>query len=243
MRFSHINVMDIPVYNKSAEEAFKVFIRFSKENRVRTLYTPNTEMVMMARRDPEFKAILKSSDLNLPDGIGLKLYARIHGLSLKEKIAGVEFMDRILGYCEKAELKIYILGGTEGVPETAGRLIQKKYPHIKVVGTHHGYFSKEEEPHVIDAINEASPNIIFVGLGAPRQEKWIHHHKRFLDADVVMGVGGSIDIFAQKARRAPRIFIILGLEWLYRLVKQPTRIRRMLLLPRFVLIALYQRFF
>ncbi|OPL07384.1 MAG: hypothetical protein AVO33_05620 [delta proteobacterium ML8_F1] len=243
MRFSHITIMDIPIYNRSQEEAFKIFIRFSKENRVRTIYTPNTEMVMMAQEDPEFKEILKRSDLNLPDGIGLKLFARIHGLNLAEKIAGVEFMERILDFCEKTEVKIYLLGGAEGVAEEAARLIVQQYPHVRVVGTQHGYFQKEDEPHVIDAINEASPNILFVGLGAPRQEKWIHLNKRFLDAEVVMGVGGSIDVFAKKVKRAPPIFINLGLEWLYRLLKQPSRIKRMARLPRFILIALYQRFF
>lgn len=228
-------IFGVPIDQVSAEDAYNRFLAFMKEDRLHTIFTPNTEIVMMAQEDEELKSILRRGDLVIPDGIGLLYASKHHDLGLDERIPGVEMMDRMLKFCHNAKKKVYLLGAKPGTVEAAAEKIRATYPHLEICGHHHGYFSQEEELRVIDAINESKPDILFVALGAPRQEKWIDAHRKILNAKVAMGVGGSIDIWAGTAKRAPKIFIDLHLEWFYRLLKNPSRIGRMMALPHFLL--------
>ena len=130
---------------------------------------------------------------------------------------------------------VYMFGGAPGVAEKAAEEMRKKYPGLKIVGIHDGYFDAKEEKNIIADIKEKKPSLLLVGLGSPKQEKWIYSNLRFTDAKLAIGIGGSFDVMSGNLKRAPEFFCKLGIEWLYRLIKQPTRFKRMMRLPKFVL--------
>ncbi|MFW5648212.1 MAG: WecB/TagA/CpsF family glycosyltransferase [Candidatus Alkaliphilus sp. MAG34] len=226
-------IMGISIDRVNMEEAYNRFKMFMGKNKLHTIYTPNTEIIMMAQHDYELKEILNTGDLVIPDGIGLVYASKILGKQLKERVTGVDLMTRILQYCNKEERSIFILGGKPGIAELATKNITKVFPQIEIKGVRDGYFKEEEEQCIIDTINTLEPDVLFVALGVPRQEKWINKHH--LKVRVAMGVGGSIDIWAGTVKRAPIFFQRLGLEWLYRLFKEPWRYRRMAVLPKFLI--------
>jgi N-acetylglucosaminyldiphosphoundecaprenol N-acetyl-beta-D-mannosaminyltransferase len=158
-----------------------------------------------------------------------------------ERVTGVDLMFRILDYCHQQGKSIFIFGGKPGVADEAGRNINRKFPNIKIVGSRDGYFKTEEEKGIVDQINGSGPDVLFVALGAPKQEKWIDQYKDQLNVRIAMGVGGSVDIWAGTAKRAPEIYQKLGLEWFYRLIKEPWRYKRMLVLPKFMLQVLFSK--
>lgn len=231
---------------KDAEERVKSFLN---SNTINTIYTPNTEIVMEARKDNDFKELLNKADLVIPDGIGLVYASRIKKKPLTERVTGVGLSMKILSIANEKKYSIFLVGGKPGVANMAAENIKKEYPDINVVGSHHGYFKgthtgykgHEEEIQVINEINESKPDIVFVGFGAPKQEKWIDENKDKLNCKVIIGNGGTVDILAGTVKEAPDIFQKLGLEWLYRLLKNPKRIKRQMVLPLFVLIVLFSR--
>lgn len=201
--------------------------------------TPNAEIVYEAVQDPEFRELLNGAALVLPDGAGVILGAKILGTPLKEKVAGIEFGEAVCKLLSENGGKVYLLGGKPGIAEQAGQNLVKKYPGLNVCGTADGYF-KEEGP-VIEKINAAEPDVLFVCLGAPKQEKFMKNHFDELNATLMLGLGGSLDGYAGVAQRAPQWMIDLSLEWLYRLVKDPKRIGRMMRLPKFMLLCLDEK--
>ncbi len=230
-----IRMYGLPIDVVTLESAFERFKQLLDRSVFSFICTPNTEIVMVARKDEELKEILKSSDMNIPDGIGLVIASKIHKLGLIERVTGVDMMEKMLEFCNYSRKSIYILGGKPGVAEMAVHNIKEKYSNIKVEGYKHGYFNGDEEKEIIKNINKISPDILFVALGAPRQEKWIYNHRKDLNVKIAMGVGGGVDIWAGTAKRAPQVFRILGLEWFYRLLKEPWRFKRMLILPKFMI--------
>lgn len=218
------------------EEAIDRITGFLREaSSLREIYTPNPEIVMLAQKDKELFKILNSADLVLADGIGIIIASKLKGLQLKHRVTGVDTMDRLLEYCSKAGQSIFIFGGKPGIAEIACKNIKEKYKGIEIAGHDHGYFNEEEEIRIIDKINRAKPDVLFVCLGAPKQEKWINKNKSRLNCKVAMGVGGSVDVYAGIVKRAPAAFQKLGLEWFYRLIREPWRIRRMAVLPQFLI--------
>lgn len=230
-----IHILNIPINNINLKEAVNMVEGFlTKENHY-LVFTPNSEMIMMAQEDPEFMHILNSSDLNVPDGIGVVLASRIKGKPLKERVAGFDLMLELIKLSHNKNYKIYLLGAKEDVVEEAKNKLEMKFPGLNIVGYHHGYFNREEEEDIIRSINEKKPDILFVAFGAPKQEKWIYKNKDKLCAKVLMGVGGSFDVISGKKKRAPLIFRRMGLEWFYRLLKEPWRYKRMMSLPKFLI--------
>lgn len=217
------------------EEAMERLIGFlDEDSSVKEVYTPNPEIVMLAQQDKELFDILNNADLVLADGIGLIIASRLKGLRLRHRVTGVDTMDKLLRYCAENQKSFFMFGGKSGTAETACENIREKYKDIEVSGHHHGYFGEEDEIGIIDKINNSKPDILFVCLGAPKQEKWINKNKGKLNCKLAMGVGGSVDVYAGVAKRAPEIFRKFGLEWLYRLLKEPWRFKRMLVLPKFL---------
>ena len=186
-----------------------------------------------ALHDESFRAILNEASLVLPDGAGVVLGAKILKTPLKEKVAGIDFAANLLGVLEETGGRLYLLGGKPGIAEQAAENMKKTHPKLCICGTADGYFDTEKEQRIIEDINEKKPDLLFVCLGFPKQELWIDTHKHELGAKVCMGIGGSLDVFAGTVKRAPVGFQKLGLEWLYRLIKQPSRLVRMLALPKF----------
>jgi len=217
-------------------EAIEKLMGFlEQDTSLKKVYTPNPEIVMIAQEDRELFRILSEADLVLADGIGVIIASKIKGLGLKDRVTGVDTMDKILKYCGQNRKSIYIFGGKPGVAEIACSNIEKQYKGIRIAGQHHGYVSVEDENEVINAINESETDVLFVCLGAPKQEKWIDKNKDRLNCSLAMGVGGSVDVYAGVAKRAPVAFQKLGLEWFYRLLKEPWRFKRMLVLPKFLI--------
>lgn len=219
----------------SKEEAFIKLRGFLNQSSMKIVYTPNPEIVMLAQEDKDLMQAIEGADLVLPDGIGLLIASKIKGLGLKERITGIDTMDKLLAYCGEEGKSIFLFGGKPGIAQIACENIEGKYQGIKIAGFHHGYFQEEDEKDIVTLINSRRPDILFVCLGAPKQEKWIYQHREELDCSLAMGVGGSVDIYGGKAKRAPKIFQRLGLEWFYRLLKEPWRIKRMTVLPHFLI--------
>ncbi|HEX6971524.1 MAG TPA: WecB/TagA/CpsF family glycosyltransferase, partial [Limnochordia bacterium] len=195
--------------------------------------TANPELVMAAQRDPELAALVEAADLVIADGIGLVWAARLLGDRLPERIPGIELAEALIARLARRGGSAYLLGAAPGVAAEAAARLAADHPGWRLAGVQHGYFSESDEEAVVAAIREAAPDLLLVGLGAPRQEKWIGRHRHRLGAAVAIGVGGSFDVFAGRVPRAPAGWRRWGLEWAFRLLRQPTRARRMLALPRF----------
>lgn len=194
--------------------------------------TPNAEIVYEAMHDDGFRALLNEASMVLPDGAGVVLGAKILGTPIREKVAGIEFGEEVCRVLAKNGGRLYLLGGKPGIAKAAGEKLCEKYPGLQICGTDDGYFM--DAGGVIAKINEAKPDVLFVCLGAPKQEKFIRDHFEALDVTLMLGLGGSLDGYAGVAQRAPRWMIDLSLEWLYRLLKEPKRLGRMMRLPKFV---------
>lgn len=235
MERKRINMLNVPIDALSEKEAFKRAVDFLEADTPKTIYTPNPEIVMLAQDDPQLMQILKDGDLVVPDGIGLIIASKLKKRGLVERIPGIDLMHRILVYCGQRGKSIYILGGKPGVADVAVMNILTQYPGIKIAGFHHGYFKEQDEARIVNDINESGAQVLFVCLGAPKQEYWINRHRNQLTAQILMGVGGSVDVYAGTVKRAPEIYQKLGLEWLYRLIQEPSRFKRMLLLPKFLI--------
>lgn len=229
-----IEILGIPFDFVDMEEAVERAKKFAVGERLRIIFTPNPEIVMTAQEDEELKRALYSADMLIPDGIGIVIASGLYGNRLPERVTGFDLMMELINYGVQRGWTFYLLGGKPGVSDRAAKRLQKVYPNIRILGTYHGYMNGEEEEEIIAHINLCNPNILFVGMGAPRQEKWIFKNRKRLKANLVMAVGGALDVLAGKTKRAPKIFIKLGLEWLYRLIKEPWRFPRMLKLPLFL---------
>ena len=201
--------------------------------------TPNPELVDRARREEPFRQALNGADLVLPDGIGVVYAAKLLGRPLKGRCPGIDFAGKLMERMAKTGLRLYLLGAKPGVAETAAARLEAKYPGLIICGTHDGYF-KEDAP-VVEAVRAAEADVVFVCLGAPKQEYWMVKNGPATGARLMAGLGGSLDVFAGVVERAPESWQRLGLEWLYRLTKEPKRIGRMARLPLFLLSALGER--
>lgn len=201
-----------------------------------TVFTPNSEIVQACIDEPFLYGVINAATLVVPDGIGVVKAARILGTPLKGKVAGVDLGRRVLSFAAEDGVPVYLLGGKPGVAEKAADKLTAEYKGLRIVGMRDGYFAKTgaETDEVVRAVNESGAQVLFVCLGAPAQEKWIVENRdRMPSVRVFLGLGGSLDVYAGTVKRAPQIFIRLGLEWFYRLLKEPKRIGRMMRLPRF----------
>lgn len=231
-------ILDVPFDALTMAEAVEKVMGFLADDKQHYICTPNPEIVMEAQHDKELMKILREADLVVPDGIGVVWASRYSEILLTERVAGYDLTQNIFSRIAGKNESVYFFGGAPGVASTAARQMKKVYPGLKIVGGHNGYFDAEEEKKIIADIKRLSPSILLVGLGAPKQEKWIYEHLEEVGAKVAIGVGGSFDVMAGNVKRAPKLFRKLGLEWFYRLITQPTRWRRMMRLPKFALIVL-----
>lgn len=201
--------------------------------------TPNAEMVYEACHDPAFRDLLNGAALVLPDGAGVILGAKILGNPIREKVPGIEFGEALAKMLAETGGGLFLLGSKPGIAELAGENLVKKYPGLRIYGTADGYFKDDEA--VVEKINQAKPDVLFVCLGFPKQEQFMKKYMNRLDVKLMAGLGGSLDGYAGVAQRAPRWMINLSLEWLYRLIKEPKRIGRMMRLPKFVLLCFKEK--
>lgn len=191
--------------------------------------TPNPEFLLAAQHDEPFRQALLGADLVLADGVGVTYAAKILGRPLKGRVPGIEFAQRLAAWMAAHGKRLFLLGAKPGVAELAAANLKAAYPGLIVCGTHDGYF--QEDGPVVKAIQESAADVVFVCLGAPKQELWMVRNGPAAGARLMVGLGGSLDVFAGVVERAPEGFQKLGLEWLYRLMKEPRRIGRMARLP------------
>ncbi len=203
--------------------------------------TLGTEMVMHARGDVNFRRLIDGAALSLCDTIGLVLAARLQGVRLRERVTGVELVESLASTSEANDLRLYFLGAAGDTAARAREALLVKYPHARIVGARNGYFGPDDIPGIVAAIAASDANVLCCGLGSPRQEQFLAEVLPATGCGVGVGVGGSFDVFGGNVRRAPRVVQQLGLEWLYRLVREPRRWRRQLVLPQFAALALAER--
>lgn len=227
-----IDVMGVRFDNVTMTEALEKAKEMLQTEGADYVVTPNSEIVYEAMADQELEDLLNGASLVLPDGAGVVLGAKILGTPLKEKVAGVEFADGVLGLLAETGGSVYLLGSKPGVAELAAEKMLAKHPGLTIAGMADGYF--KDEAAVVEQVNAANADVLFVCLGAPKQERFMVNHRAELNVKLMAGLGGSLDSFAGTVKRAPRWMIKLSLEWFYRLLKEPWRFKRMLRLPKFL---------
>ncbi len=234
-----VNILGVKVSKHTAESASNLIVKYIKDGeKRRCIYTPNSEILMQAYRNADFAKVLNEADVLLADGIGVVYASKILKNPITERATGFDTACMALSKMAEHGMSVYLFGAKPSVAEQAGEKIQASYPGIKIAGCADGYFDDDKEKQIIADINAKKPDLLFVCLGAPKQEMWLNKHKNELDFGVAMGIGGSLDVFAGTVKRAPVFYQKYGIEWLYRLLKQPSRAIRMLDLPKFGLTVL-----
>ena len=228
-----IDVLGVGFDNLTMVEAVEKGMELIRSQGADYVVTPNPEIVEVCRENPEAMRVVNGASLVLPDGIGVIKGAAMLGTPLKERTPGIEFADHLVGKMAQEGYSLYLLGAKPGVAALAGEKLQEKYPGLKIAGTHDGYF-KEDGP-IVEDIRKSGADVVFVCLGAPKQEFWMEKNGEATGAHLLCGLGGSLDVFAGTVERAPRFFREHGLEWFYRLCKEPRRIGRMMKLPLFLI--------
>lgn len=230
-----VNIRGVYFDNLTLDETVELILSRLNKGGKTAVYTPNSEIVQACIEDNALYDIINSAEVVCPDGIGVVKAAKILKTPLKGKVAGIEVGEKLIASLTDGSKSIFFMGGKPGIAEKAAEELSKKYPGIKIAGTNDGYFKKEgeENDRVIAKINESGADVLFVCLGAPTQEKWIYANRDRVCASVMLGLGGSLDGYAGTVKRAPKLFIKLGLEWFYRLLCEPWRIKRMMKLPKF----------
>lgn len=236
-----LEILGVKVDKVTFDEAVDIAEGFVKEDGVSTIYTPNSEIIMCAQEDAEMLEILNNGDMCTADGIGVVYGSRILKDPLPQRVAGFDIVCALLKRLAKTGEGVFLFGAKPGVAEAAKAKMEEQYPGLLVSGCRDGYFKPEDEDEIVQQINESGAKLLLVCLGAPKQEKWIAAHKDELKVNLCMGVGGTLDVFAGVAKRAPEIFIKLNLEWAYRFLKNPTRIKRFAALPQFALKVLKEK--
>ena len=211
-----------------------------KEGKGIHVVTLNSEMTIQAEKNPTLANIIQNAELVIPDGAGVVLYLQYLLGEKIQRIPGIELAEKLLQTVAQKEISasIFFYGGTPGVATTAADLWKQKLPTLTISGTHSGYHSPEEEQELLQSLSQLQPQIIFVGLGVPRQELWISKNRHLCPNSIWIGIGGSFDIWSGTKTRAPNWLANNNLEWLYRLYQEPWRWRRMLAIPEFVLKSL-----
>jgi len=227
-----VDVLGVGFDNITMKEAVDRAVELARNADAAYVVTPNPEIVEVCRENPEAMTAVQGAALVLPDGIGVIKGAAMLGTPLKERVPGVEFAAALLERMAGEGLRLYLLGSKPGTPELARDKLTERFPGLQVVGTHDGYF--QEDGPVVEDIRRSGADVVFVCLGAPKQELWMAKNGEATGAHLLCGLGGSINIFAGTVERAPKFWCDHGLEWLYRLLKEPRRIGRMMKLPLFL---------
>lgn len=210
----------------------KLFTRI--DNKEKSLVVAiNPEKLMKAKEDQSLKDLLNRAEFQIPDGIGVILASKLNKGNIKSRVTGIDMMDRIVREAARTGKSIFLYGAKPGVAESAAEALKFTYASLQIAGTQDGYEKDNEK--VLQKINEAKPDILFVAMGSPRQEEWIEANRDKLYPSLYQGVGGSFDVLAGNVKRAPEFFQKTGLEWFYRLAKEPSRLKRQLALPVFLI--------
>lgn len=233
-----VDILGIPVDRFTFDQTLEVIDRFVREKTPRIAVTADSSAIVAAQSDPEFREVLLRADLVTADSAGIRWAARRKGMPIVERVSGVDLVDALCARSADHGYRIFFLGAAAGVAEMAAEALRLKHPGCNIVGTRHGFFPAESDEVVASEIAPYRPDILFVAMGIPRQEKFIARALPIIQAPVSMGVGGSFDVFSGKVKRAPRLFQRFNLEWLWRLMLNPKKFSKVKALPKFVLAVL-----
>lgn len=230
-----VSMLGYNIYSNTKSELLKQISNMDRVN----IISGNPEILYNGLNNKFlFDNFTNKNSIIIPDGVGVVLASKLIGNPVKEKVPGIEVMEDIIRKCEDENKGIYLVGTKQEIIEACVQNIQKKYPKLRIAGFHNGFFDLDNCNDIIEDIKKSKPYAIFVAMGSPRQEKFIVKYMNELPCTVYMGVGGSFDIFAGVLKRAPRWMIKLGLEWLYRVIKEPFRIKRLGAIPVFIIKAM-----
>lgn len=213
------------IYPETFTSYFELVKKDLKENKKRFIITVNPETLMLSKSDKDIQTMLKDSKSSLvPDGIAVIKAASTLNIKIKERITGVDLVEKLFDECNNNRYSIYLFGSKEYVLQNMKQVIKEKYPNIKLLGTTNGYVENKDE--IMTSIAKLNPDVVITALGIPEQEKLIYRHLKKFKKGILIGVGGSLDVLSGSKKRAPKIFIKLNLEWLYRIIREPKRLKR-----------------
>jgi N-acetylglucosaminyldiphosphoundecaprenol N-acetyl-beta-D-mannosaminyltransferase len=235
---NRINVLGVPVDRVDMTGCMARIQEFIASGKPHLIVTADASGIVQAQTDPSLLQIYESADLVTPDSAGVLWAAKRQGQPLSERVSGVDIVDRVCRSSSELGWRIYFLGAAPGVAEEAAERMRLKHPGCNIVGTRHGFFPPDSDEVVAAEIAESKPDVLFVGMGIPRQEKFIRATEDITGAKVSLGVGGSFDVFSGRVKRAPKTLQKLKMEWLWRLMQNPKKIGKVMLLPRFVSLVL-----
>lgn len=244
-----IKILGVRINNIDMNQTLDYVNDYLESEKFEYIFTPNPEIVMRANRDEEFKTILNSASLNLCDGIGLMIASKLKKKPLKTRVTGYDTSMKILEIMNEKRLSLFLLGAKPGIAEKAIEKINADYPNIVIAGYNNGYFkgshngnaSCNEEENLIKKINDSKADVLFVGMGAGYQEKFIYYNRDKLKIKLAIANGGVIDVLAGNVKVAPQFIRKIGFEWLYRLIKEPKRFKRQLDIPKFLMKIIFTK--
>lgn len=236
-----IQIWGIPIDKVDKATTMQIFDELMATPECSMIVTPNSEIIMAASKDDGLADLLREADLMIPDGIGLVYASKILRQPLPERVTGIDFADAAFAKLAREGKSVYFLGSKPdsgngvSVAQIAAEKKRAEHPGLRIAGVRDGYFQSEDEANIVDDINASGADLLLVGLGSPKQENFIHRHRGELKVRAAIGVGGSMDVWAGTLKRAPEFFRKHGLEWLYRLIQEPRRYKRMAVLPLFMI--------
>lgn len=234
-------VLGVRIHQVTIAEAASCVRQLIAAGGAHQVVTVNGAMLLGAMRDDRVRALFNNASLVTPDGVGVLLAGRILGYRFAERVAGVDLVERLCAHLAGGGVRVFLLGAKPGVADAAVTALRARYPGLDIAGVQHGYFAREEEASILERIRAMRPHLLLVGLGSPRQEEWIAKHLQVLAPIVCIGVGGTIDVLAGRRHRAPRWMQRAGLEWVYRVVREPRRWKVLATLPLVVWFAFRDR--
>lgn len=236
-----LELMGVPIHDVTMQETVMWAIQWIAHRGHQQIATVNPEFLVRAREDSAFSEVLRHAALCIPDGIGVLWAARLRGAPLRERVAGSDLVPRLAEEAARQGWRVFFLGAAPGVAETTAGILSQRYPGLQVAGCYAGSPAQEEEEELVSRVRQSNTDLLLVAYGAPRQDLWLSRNLVRTGAAVGIGVGGSFDFIAGISQRAPRGLQRLGLEWLYRLIREPKRWRRQLALPKFAALVLLGR--
>jgi N-acetylglucosaminyldiphosphoundecaprenol N-acetyl-beta-D-mannosaminyltransferase len=236
-----VDLLGVTIHRIEMARAVETVRGFVASGTPHIIVTADSSMIVLAQKDPDLRALVNEADLVTPDGAGVLLGARLLGRPLIERVSGVDLSREICRMAAQDGFSVYLLGAAPGVANAAAEKLREACPGLRIAGTHHGYFDPSEDGEVAAAVRASGAKALLVGIGIPRQEKFIRDHLNELGVCVAMGVGGTFDVLSGRVKRAPAWMQRHGLEWLYRLARDPRKISKVATLPRFLAMVLCER--
>lgn len=234
-KYETIKILGINVDKVSEKEALDAFENMLEGDICSQIITLNPEMLLEAQNSPEFASLIESGELVFPDGVGLVYASKIIGKPIPERITGIDFTRKAFDVLASKGKTAFFLGAKPGIAELAAKNMMEEIPGLKIVGAMDGYFKESEEDEIVEKINSSGADMLCLALGSPKQEFFASKYKEKLNCKVAIGIGGSFDVWSGTLKRAPQFYIDHNIEWLYRLKQEPSRIKRMIKLPVFLM--------